>query len=146
MTKNVVAVQISGQEYRIRTDADEETLHRVAELVDAAMDRVAARTGTVDTLDVAVLTSLNLGRELMALRERNQAFGAAKEMQAEEVEADQERLRVLIGLAESALEGRSRGQADLLTVPAGAEVDGTETELLDSLLDDSLLEPEKPTR
>ena len=78
MSKAVVSVQISGQEYRIRTDAEPDSLHRVAGLVDAAMNQVAARTGTVDTLDVAVLTSLNLGRELVALREKSEVAGAVQ--------------------------------------------------------------------
>jgi len=144
MNKAVVSVQISGQEYRIRTDADPESLHRVAGLVDAAMNQVAARTGTVDTLDVAVLTSLNLGRELVALREKSEAVGAVQAAEAVEAAGEQQRLRDLIGLAESALEGRGRGQADLLTVPAGSEVDGQESELLDSLLDEALIEPDAP--
>ena len=144
MNKAVVSVQISGQEYRIRTDADPESLHRVAGLVDAAMNQVAARTGTVDTLDVAVLTSLNLGRELVTLREKSEAVGAVQAAEAVEAAGEQQRLRDLIGLAESALEGRGRGQADLLTVPAGSEVDGQESELLDSLLDEALIEPEAP--
>ena len=144
MNKAVVSVKISGQEYRIRTDADPESLHRVAGLVDAAMNQVAARTGTVDTLDVAVLTSLNLGRELVALREKSEAVGAVQAAEAVEAAGEQQRLRDLIGLAESALEGRGRGQADLLTVPAGSEVDGQESELLDSLLDEALIEPDAP--
>ena len=144
MNKAVVSVQISGQEYRIRTDADPDSLHRVAGLVDAAMHQVAARTGTVDTLDVAVLTSLNLGRELVALREKSEAVGAVQAAEAVEAAGEQQRLRDLIGLAESALEGRGRGQADLLTVPAGSEVDGQESELLDSLLDEALIEPDAP--
>ena len=144
MNKAVVSVQISGQEYRIRTDADPESLHRVAGLVDAAMNQVAARTGTVDTLDVAVLTSLNLGRELVALREKTEAVGAVQAAEAVDAAGEQQRLRDLIGLAESALEGRGRGQADLLTVPAGSEVDGQESELLDSLLDEALIEPDAP--
>lgn len=144
MNKAVVSVQISGQEYRIRTDADPDSLHRVAGLVDAAMNQVAARTGTVDTLDVAVLTSLNLGRELVALREKTEAVGAVQAAEAVDAAGEQQRLRDLIGLAESALEGRGRGQADLLTVPAGSEVDGQESELLDSLLDEALIEPDAP--
>ena len=144
MNKNVVSVEISGQEYRIRTDAAADSLHRVAGLVDAAMKQVAAKTGTVDTLDVAVLTSLNLGRELVALREKTKAAGAVEQAEAVEVAGERQRLRDLIGLAESALEGRGRGQADLLTVPAGTEVDGRESELLDSLLDESLVESEAP--
>ena len=144
MSKAVVSVQISGQEYRIRTDAEPDSLHRVAGLVDAAMNQVAARTGTVDTLDVAVLTSLNLGRELVALREKSEVAGAVQAAEAFEAAGEQQRLRDLIGLAESALEGRGRGQADLLTVPAGSEVDGQESELLDSLLDEALIKPDAP--
>ena len=144
MSKAVVSVQISGQEYRIRTDAEPDSLHRVAGLVDAAMNQVAARTGTVDTLDVAVLTSPNLGRELVALREKSEVAGAVQAAEAFEAAGEQQRLRDLIGLAESALEGRGRGQADLLTVPAGSEVDGQESELLDSLLDEALIKPDAP--
>ncbi len=134
MTKRVVAVQISGQEYRIRSDADEESLQQVANLVNAAMSQIASRTGTVDSLDVAILTCLNLGRELVALRERID--------EPSPHQADEGRLRELIELAESVLQGtREDGeQTPLLTVPAGSEVDGSEAELLGTLIDDSAVE------
>lgn len=70
MNKKSVAVQIAGHEYKIRSDSDEDTLHEIAAHVDRAMKRVREGTGTVDSLDVAVLTCLNLTRDLLALREQ----------------------------------------------------------------------------
>jgi len=65
-----VSVRIAGHDYRIRSDGDEEGLVRIAGYVDRAMERVRERTGTVDSLDVAVLTCLNLAREILAVREQ----------------------------------------------------------------------------
>ena len=81
-----------GKELRILTDGDEESLQRVAALVDETMARVERRTGAVDTLDVAMLAALNLARELLELRE-----GATV------VPPDADRLRSLVEQAESAL-------------------------------------------
>lgn len=72
MSKRSVAVEIAGQSYRIRSDAEEASLHRLAAYVDRAMERVRVGTGTVDSLDVAVLTCLNLAREILSLRDREQ--------------------------------------------------------------------------
>jgi len=72
MSKRSVAVEIAGQSYRIRSDAEEASLHRLAAYVDRAMERVRVGTGTVDSLDVAVLTCLNLAREILTLRDREQ--------------------------------------------------------------------------
>jgi cell division protein ZapA len=66
--KRSVAVRIRGQEFRIRSDESPESLQQIAELVDATMTRVEQRTGAIDTLDVALLTALNLARELMETR------------------------------------------------------------------------------
>ena len=68
-SKATVSVRIRGQEFRIRSDEDEESLQRVAGYLDDTMKTVEKRTGTVDSLDVALLTALNLARELMRLRE-----------------------------------------------------------------------------
>jgi cell division protein ZapA len=66
--KRSVTVRIRGQEFRIRSDESPEALQQIAELVDATMTRVEQRTGAIDTLDVAMLTALNLARELMESR------------------------------------------------------------------------------
>lgn len=136
MAKRAVAVRISGQEYRIKSDADESSLQRVANCVDAAMDQIRSRTGTVDSLDVAILTSLNLAREVLELRERVGAVGRTDEQEAE-------RLRELIELAESALGTRSRvpGDTPLLTLPTGDEMEDAQADLLGPLLDGPEIEP-----
>jgi cell division protein ZapA len=87
-----VSVRIRGQEFRILTDKDPEALGRVADLVDQTMLRIERHTGTVDTLDVAMLTALNLARELLELRESDSGAGV-----------DADRLRALVEQAESAL-------------------------------------------
>ena len=64
-----VSVRIRGREFRIRGSEDEESLQRVAGYLDETMARLEERTGTVDSLDVALLTALNLAREVVELRE-----------------------------------------------------------------------------
>lgn len=75
-TAKPVAVRIAGHEYKIRSDGDGEALREIAGYVDRAMNRVSERTGTVDTLDVAVLTCLNLAREILALHDQRKSDGA----------------------------------------------------------------------
>lgn len=95
VAKRAVAVRIRGQEFRIVSDDDEAWLQRVAGYLDQTMASVEERTGTVDSLDVALLTALNLARELVEIRER-ESIVTAKGPEAG-------RLRSLIELAESAL-------------------------------------------
>lgn len=75
-SSSVVAVRIAGHEYKIRSDGDPEGLREIAGYVDRAMARVRERTGTVDSFDVAVLTCLNLAREILALREARTPEGS----------------------------------------------------------------------
>ncbi len=94
-TRRTVAVRIRGQEFRIRSDDDEQTLQRVAGYLDETLSRVEAKTGTVDSLDVALLTALNLAREIVAIRE------GRRPAKADGVGVEGHRLRSLIELAES---------------------------------------------
>ena len=73
------------------------------------MQRVRERTGTVDTLDVAVLTCLNLAREILSLHESRLPEGSAA------IEGD--RLRSLIDqveavIGEAAADGEDRATSD----------------------------------
>jgi cell division protein ZapA len=96
--KRSVAVRILGQEYRIRTDGDEESVQRTAALVDETMKRIRERTRTVDSLDLAVLAALNLASELIGSR-------SAPRGDAEWIDAG--RVRSLIQAVESAgVQGR----------------------------------------
>ena len=94
MERKPVVVQIRGREFRIRSEEDEESLRRIAQYLEDAMVRVEERTRTVDSLNVAILTGLNLARELVEIRDRG-SLGSG----------DEGRLRSVIELAESALEG-----------------------------------------
>jgi cell division protein ZapA (FtsZ GTPase activity inhibitor) len=67
-SKRTIPVRILGQEYRVRTDAGDDLVHRAAGLVDETMRRIQGRTGTVDTRDLAVLTALNLANQVVTGR------------------------------------------------------------------------------
>jgi cell division protein ZapA (FtsZ GTPase activity inhibitor) len=69
--KRTVPVQIFGQEFRIRSDGEAARVRRAAALVDETMARVRARSGSADTLDVAVLAALNIAHRLLAEGERS---------------------------------------------------------------------------
>jgi len=103
--RRAVTVTIGGKDYRVVSDADEDWLQGVALGVDEAMALVRDRTETVDSLDVAVLTALNLARELVLLREQVAAGGGARARGAagEGPAGDAARLEALVDLAESAL-------------------------------------------
>ncbi len=97
-SRRTVAVRIRGKEYRIRSEDDEATLRRVAGYLDETLAKVESKTGTVDSLDVALLTALNLARELVAIRE------GRRPIEGGGMGVDAKRLRSLIELAESGLE------------------------------------------
>jgi cell division protein ZapA (FtsZ GTPase activity inhibitor) len=64
-----VTIRIRGQEFRIRTNDDEDFLQRVALYLDETMSTIEQKTGTVDSLQLAILSALNLARELVEIRE-----------------------------------------------------------------------------
>lgn len=62
--KRTVPVTIQGRQYRIRADGDVESVERAAVLLDETMTKVRARSGTADSVDIAVLAALNLANAL----------------------------------------------------------------------------------
>ena len=68
-----ISVDIYDQIYHLR-GTDTPYLEHLAELVDGKMRAVAAHGGTVDSLRVAVLASLNIADELESLRSRHAAL------------------------------------------------------------------------
>ena len=99
MERPSVTVSIRGREFRLRAGGDEESLQRIARYLDETMAQVEERTGTVDSLGVAMLTALNLAREVVELREGGGRAAVA---------GDPERLQRLVDLAESALAGAAQ--------------------------------------
>jgi cell division protein ZapA (FtsZ GTPase activity inhibitor) len=83
VAKRTVPVQIFGQEFRIRSEGDSARIRRAAALVDETMLRVRARSGSADTLDVAVLAALNIAHRLLAAGEGAEAGGRSVEHAAE---------------------------------------------------------------
>ncbi|MCR9097438.1 MAG: cell division protein ZapA [bacterium] len=120
-SSSVVAVRIAGHEYKIRSDGDPDGLKEIAGYVDRAMARVRERTGTVDTFDVAVLTCLNLAREILALREARTPEGSTA--------IEDDKLRSLIENVEAALLVQPMTDAVEETAPATAERGATTLEL-----------------
>jgi cell division protein ZapA (FtsZ GTPase activity inhibitor) len=95
-TSKSVTIQIRGQEFRIRTGDDEAFLQRVALYLDETMATVEKKTGTVDSLQLALLSALNLARELVEIRE-----GGVRGVAGSGV--DPARLQSLIEIVESEL-------------------------------------------
>ena len=96
-TRNSVTIKLAGKEYRLRSEASEEELQRVAVYVEQAMQRIRERTDTVDSLDTALLTALNLAREVLPLRENGEFVQAFSEADADN------RLRGIIEKIEAVL-------------------------------------------
>lgn len=104
--RRAVNVRVGGKDYRIVSSADAQWLQGVATGVDDAMALVRDKTETVDSMDVAVLTALNLARELVLLREQVAAEREARQPVGDAV-VDAARVDAIIDLAESALGGES---------------------------------------
>ena len=96
MAKKTIQVKIAGKQYAVRSESSAAWLQRVAGYVDRSMERIRSRTNAVDSLDVAVLTALNLARELVEVREGGpgSSYGTLLE---------HERLMALTDIAEAAL-------------------------------------------
>jgi cell division protein ZapA len=71
-----ISVDIYDQIYHLR-GTDPAYIEHLAQLVDSKMRAVSAHGGTVDSLRVAVLASLNIADELECLRERYAALAGS---------------------------------------------------------------------
>ena len=75
----VVHVKIYDREYALRTSGDAERLRSLCAHLDKRMRELAASSGSVDTLKVAVLAALSITDELLrckdALKEMDDFVG-----------------------------------------------------------------------
>ena len=67
----VVAVEIAGQRYPIRSTLEPEYVARLAMYIDEKMRAAADSAPTGDTMRVAVLAALNVADELFRCRDAN---------------------------------------------------------------------------
>jgi cell division protein ZapA len=75
-TKHSVRVQIFGEEYAIRTDADPEHTRAVAEHVDKAIRAVVQGGAVVEPHKAAILAALQITDELFRMRGTDEELAA----------------------------------------------------------------------
>jgi cell division protein ZapA len=78
--RNVVRVQIVGEEYTIKADASAEHTRAVAQYVDQAIKRVLHGGSVVETHKAAILAALQITDELF--RERDSRLALDDEMRS----------------------------------------------------------------
>lgn len=104
-----VVVDIYDQIYQLR-GTDPEYIERLASVVDSKMRAVSAHGATVDSLRVAVLASLNIADELLALRGRYESLMASMESNKQQAaQSARTRAGSLMGMLDAVLEERKAG-------------------------------------
>lgn len=76
-------VEIFGQTYALRSDADESHVREVADFVDSKMREVASGSKLVSTLQIAVLAALDIASECMKAKAEVERLTSAVEGRAE---------------------------------------------------------------
>ncbi len=65
-----VEIKVFGQTYTVKSDAEEGHIQEVARHVNEKMDEVLKKTRSVSTLNVAILTALNIADDLLKEKEK----------------------------------------------------------------------------
>ena len=81
-SRTTVRVEIAGEKYTLRTDADEAYTRRCAAFVDERMRAIGGQSG-LGTKKTAIMAALSLSDDLLQVREgfRNQAERLAGRLQ-----------------------------------------------------------------
>jgi cell division protein ZapA len=72
--ERLVEIKVFGQTYTVKTDTEEDHLQEVARYVNEKMDEVLKKTRSVSTMNVAILTALNIADDLLREKERRIAL------------------------------------------------------------------------
>ena len=72
--ERVVEIKVFGQTFSVKTDSDENHLQAVARYVNEKMEEVLKKTRSVSTLNVAILTALNIADDLLREKEQREAL------------------------------------------------------------------------
>lgn len=78
--ERLVEIKVFGQTYTVKTDAEENYIQEVAKYVNEKMDEVLKKTKSVSTLNVAILTALNIADDL--LKEKEKRINLLREVKA----------------------------------------------------------------
>ena len=88
-------IQIYGKTYSLKSSSPEVDAEDVARYVDSRMKELASALSKTSTLDLAILTALNISQELMELK---------KQVEAKE-EVEGAKLRQLVATLDKELQG-----------------------------------------
>jgi cell division protein ZapA len=69
-----VQIRVFGQTFTVKTEADEDHIQEVARYVNEKMEEILKKTRSVSTLNVAILTALNIADDLLQEREGRKAL------------------------------------------------------------------------
>jgi cell division protein ZapA len=83
-TERLVEIKVFGQTYTVKTDAEEDHIQEVARYVNEKMGEVLKKTRSVSTLNVAILTALNIADDL--LREKEKRIALLQEVESKSKE------------------------------------------------------------
>jgi cell division protein ZapA len=83
--ERLVEVNILGHDYTVKTDADTEYIQKIADYVDKKMSEILRNTKTVSTLNVAILTALNIADEFFKEMQKREELAAEVEHRSEEL-------------------------------------------------------------
>lgn len=72
--KKAVDVEIMGEKFTVRSDAEESYVRKVAVYVDGKMQEVMKTTRPVGKSSVAMLAALNIADEYQRLKENHEAI------------------------------------------------------------------------
>ena len=72
--ERIVEIKVFGQTFSVKTDAEEAHIQAVAQYVNEKMEEVLKKTRSVSTLNVAILTALNIADDLLKEREHRKAL------------------------------------------------------------------------
>ena len=72
--KRAVDVEIMGEKFTVRSDAEESYVRKVAVYVDGKMQEVMKTTRPVGKSSVAMLAALNIADEYQRLKENHEAI------------------------------------------------------------------------
>ena len=99
--ERLVEIKVFGQVYTVKTDAQEEHIQKVAQYVNEKMDEVTKNTKSVSSLNVAILTALNIADDLITEKAKRLAL-------LEEVER---KSRVLVEKINMNIDGKEAEEA-----------------------------------
>jgi cell division protein ZapA len=76
--EHLVEIKVLGQTFTVRTDSDETHIQEVARYVNEKIEEILRKTKSVSSLNVAILTALNIADDL--LKEKDKRLALLKEV------------------------------------------------------------------